>query len=58
MDGVRLMMQNMLDQQRHEFMDLITQELANARGEAPMINELIVVERLNNGPVPSCLTTV
>lgn len=48
----------MLNQQPHEFRELFTQELANARTGAPMIKKPIVVEQVNNGPIPSHYTTV
>ena len=52
------MMQNMLDQQRRDFRELLTQERANARGGVLLVNEPIVVERVNHGLVPSHATTV
>lgn len=58
MDEVRLMMQNMLDQQRRVFMELLIQGIDNARGGIPVINEPIVIERINHGLVPSHATTV
>ena len=46
------MMQEMLDQQRRGFMGVLAQELANAWGWVPVVNEPVVVEQVNNGPVP------
>lgn len=40
------------------FIDLLTQGIENARGEMPVTNEPIVVQRINNGLVPFCPTTV
>lgn len=51
-----MMKQNMLDQQRREFMELLTQGLANIRGGVSMVNKPAVDEHVTNGPVPSCPT--
>lgn len=49
MEGARAMMEDLLDQQRREFMALLTLERANARGRAPMVNEPIVVKQVHFG---------
>lgn len=46
-------MHDMLDQQRHESMNLLAQEIANSRGRAPMVNEPVVMEQVNNKMIPS-----
>ena len=58
MDEVWMMIQNMLDQQRREFRELLTQQLVNDRGGVPVINKPIIVNQVNNGPVPSHATTI
>lgn len=57
MNEARVMTQEMLDQQC-EFRELLLQELANARGGALVMKESMVVEQVNNRPIPSRLETV
>lgn len=54
----RSMMQDLLEQHRVDFRNLLARELANIRGGATMVNELIVDEQVNNGPIHSHETMV
>ena len=51
-------MQEMLNQQQCDIRELLAQELANIRGRVSVVNKPIVVELVNNGPIPSHATTV
>ena len=57
MNEAKAMTQEMLDQ-RCEFRELLLQELANARGGALVMKELVVVEQVNNRPIPSSPETI
>lgn len=58
MKEARLMMQTMLDQQRHDFWELLTQELATSKGGALVINKLILIEQVTNQPFPTHEPTI
>ena len=53
MTEAHTMMQEMLAQQRLEFRELLAQELVTIRGRSPVINEPVVIEGVNNGPIPT-----
>lgn len=58
MDEARLMMKTMLDQQRCEFREFLTQELANARGGVLVINEPIISKPVNDELIPTHTTSI
>lgn len=47
-DEVQLIMYNMIDQKKHEFMELLTQGLPNTRGGVSVVNEPIIDKQVNN----------
>lgn len=55
-EEARAMMQTLLEQQWLKLTNLLTLELVNARGGAPVINEPIVAEQVKNGPVSTHAT--
>lgn len=52
------MMQEILNQQQREFRELLAQGLANIEGRMTIVNELVFIEQVNNGPILLDATSV
>ena len=48
----------MLNQQQHEFRELLDQDLVNIIGRTPIVNESVVFKQVINRPIPAHATMV